>query len=222
MTSQIIALLFCLCLSASANEVYFEEKGEIAGNVGYFDSAFTFDLDPETEAVEEIQTVTDKLLNSKKVKQFKDICSASKTFKKWKKLEDKLNKRNDELEMEFKTIFHFGDVGTMDEEHNIVKRDFGISAMVFFVGVIIVAVGTTYGVTKALESNDIEGMKSAITDEKVRSDQMIEHTNVQDDKINELRDSLKETQTEIDEIRRFSTCSSSYSTLKLLKLCSLT
>ena len=188
MITQII-FLFCFVTLIPANEVYFEEKGKIAGNVGYFDSAITFDLDPEKQALLEVQTLTENFLNSHEVKVFKDKCPAS--TKKWKKYEDKINKRNDELEIVFKSIFHFGDFGTMNEEHNIVKRDFGLSALVFLVGVIVVAVGTTYGITKALESKDIEGMKSAITDVKVRSDQMIEHSNAQDDKTNELRDSLK-------------------------------
>ena len=188
MISHIIVLLFCSVTLTSANQVYFEEKGQIAGNVGYFESAFTFNLASERQALEEIQTLTSKFLNSPEVKEFKDTCPS----KKWEKFEDKLNKRNDQLEIEFRSIFHFGGVGTMsEEEHNIVERDFGITGLVFLVSVIVATAGTAFGIAKALESKDMEGMKSAITDVAVRSDQMVEHTDAQDDKINELRDSLK-------------------------------
>ena len=191
----IIVLFFYLLTAIQANEFYHERKGEMAVNVAYFDSATTHDLEPEKQALLETQELTEQLINSPEVKDFKYTCESSPTVKKWNKYEKKLIKKNEELATEFKTIFHLGDTGTMGEEHNIVKRDFGISAAVyaavFVVTLVVAAVGTTYGITTLVKNNEIEGMKSAIIEGDVRADQMIEHSNAQDDKINELRDSLK-------------------------------
>ena len=184
---MIIIVFFCLLSIIPANEIYFERKGEIAANVAYFDYAMTHNLEPEKKALLETQAIAEKLINSPEVKDFKYICNDSSTVKKWKKYEEKIIKRNEELATEFKSIFHIANGGT---DHNIVKRDFGISAATFVVGLIVSAVATSL-IWKAAQSNEIEGMKSAIIQGDVRADQMIEHDNAQDDKINELRDSLK-------------------------------
>ena len=187
----IIVLFFYLLTAIQANEFYHERKGEMAVNVAYFDSATTHDLEPEKQALLKTQELTEQLINSPEVKDFKYTCESSPTVKKWKKYEKQLIKKNEELATEFKTIFHLGDTGTMGDEHNIVKRDFGISAAVFVFTLVVAAVATTYGITTVVKDNEVEGMKSAIIQGDVRADQMIAHGNAQDDKINELRDSLK-------------------------------
>ena len=212
-------IFIILANSAFARKTWFEEKTKIVPTIGRFDISTTVDVKPYINEAMEIKNLMTTFSNSPVLNNYKTKCGLQPQLPKVDYLEDDLQGRQNEIETEYTSIFEvFREVEPLDNPihhdpsimwHHLVKRldPFTIGAAITaLISVLAVGGAAGYGISQAVQAQDMEGIHRGIIDEKQRTDKMADHITIQTGSINQVIDSVNDTQTLINKATAISDC----------------
>ena len=222
---SIVTIIIILANNAFARESWFEEETKIVPNIGKFDSTITVDVNPYIQETKEVKNLMTTFFKSPVLNNYKTKCGLQHQLPKVDHLEDDLQERHDEMNNELASVFQvYREVEPPSDReveapfkkpiHHLVKRFDPVSmgfAFAALVSVLTAGGAAGYGIFSAVQAQNMEGIHNGIIDTKQRTDKMADHMKIQTGSINQVIDSVNDTQTMINKATTISNCHMEYS-----------